>query len=93
MPSNPVPFTQEIAGSIPAGGIPEFPANGRLMRAARLLRHQFAGYQITRRGLAEISSDLPVPRVDLRRYWDHIGVAWLSLFAEASTFAEIERVF
>jgi hypothetical protein len=56
-------------------------------------RNQLASYQITRSGLAQIGSDLPVPRVDLRRYWHDIGVVWLWVAARNGVFGEIERVF
>jgi hypothetical protein len=64
-----------------------------LIRLAPRLRNQLAGYQVTRSGLAQIGSDLPVPRVDLRRYWHDIGVGWLWVAARNGVFGEIERVF
>jgi hypothetical protein len=64
-----------------------------LLRLAPKLRNQLAGYQITRSGLAQIGSDLPVPPVDLRRYWHDIGVVWLWVAARNGVFGEIERVF
>jgi hypothetical protein len=64
-----------------------------LIRLAPRLRNQLAGYQITRSGLSQIGSDLPVPRVDLRRYWHDVGVVWLWLTARNGVFGEIERVF
>ena len=64
-----------------------------LIRLAPGLRNQLAGYQITRSGLAQNGSDLPVPRVDLRRYWHDIGVVWLWLAARNGVFGAIERVF
>jgi hypothetical protein len=60
-----------------------------LLRLAPKLRNQVAGYQITRSGLAQIGSDLPVP---LRRYWHDVGVVWL-LGARNGVFGDIERVF
>jgi len=64
-----------------------------LIRLAPRFRNQLAGYQITRSGLAQIGSDPPVPRVDLRRYRHDIGVVWLWLAARNGVFGEIERVF
>jgi hypothetical protein len=64
-----------------------------LIRHGPRLRDQQAGYQITASGLREIGSDLPVPRVDLRRYWHDVGVAWLWLAARKGRFGEVERVY
>jgi hypothetical protein len=64
-----------------------------LIRLAPRFRNQVAGYRITGSGLAQIGSDLSVPRVDLRRYWHDIGVWWMWLAARNGVFGEIERVF
>jgi hypothetical protein len=49
-------------------------------------------YQITRRGLAMISSDLSPPRVDLRAYEHDVGVAWLWLAAERGAFGSLKEL-
>jgi DNA-binding Lrp family transcriptional regulator len=64
-----------------------------LIRHGLRLRHQRAGYQITGLGLREIGSELPVPRVDLRRYWHDVGVAWMWLAARKGRLGEVERVY
>ncbi len=64
-----------------------------LVRNGPRLRHQRAGYQITAGGLREIGSELAVPRLDLRGYWQGIGVAWLSVAAHQGQFGEVDRVF
>jgi len=64
-----------------------------LVRNGPRLRHQRAGYQITAGGLREIGSELPVPRLALRRYWQDIGVAWLSVAAHGGKFGEVDRVY
>lgn len=64
-----------------------------LVRDGPRLRHQRAGYQITAGGLREIGSELPVPRLALRRYWQEIGVAWLSVAAQGGRFGEVDRVY
>lgn len=60
-----------------------------LVRNGPRLRHQRAGYQITAGGLREIGSELPVPRLALRRYWQDIGVAWLLVTAHGGGFGEV----
>lgn len=63
-----------------------------LIREAPRMRHQSA-YQITARGLAEIESELPVPRVDLRSYWHDVAVAWLSVAARRGKFGPVDRTY
>jgi len=64
-----------------------------LLRHGSRLRHLSASYQITASGLREISSELPVPRVDLRRYWHEVSLPWLWLAAHRGRFGEVERVY
>ncbi len=64
-----------------------------LVRHSPRLRHQPGSYQITALGLREIGSELSVPRVDLRRYWQDVCVAWLSLHTLRGELGEVERVY
>jgi len=74
-------------------------ANKRLrgLRSARLLIRDPGTYRlpyhaITRRGLAQIDSDLPPPRPDSSVYWHDIGVAWIWLAARAGKFGPLEEI-
>ena len=49
-------------------------------------------YQITRRGLDAIASELPRPGVDVRSYQHDIGLAWLWLAARSGTFGQLREV-
>lgn len=64
-----------------------------LIRSGPRLRHQRGTYQTTSAGLAEIGSELPVPRVDLRRYWHDIVVAWLGVAVRRGMFGPVDRVY
>ena len=63
-----------------------------LLSQRTLFHRQPAHYQVTRKGLATIGSDLPVPRLDLRAYNHDVGLAWLWLAARAGTFGELGAV-
>ena len=63
-----------------------------LLEHSRVLHEQPGWYQITRRGLALIGSDLPRPRVDLRCYRHDIGVAWVWLAASRGAFGRVDRI-
>jgi hypothetical protein len=49
-------------------------------------------YQITRKGLALIGSELPAPRMDWHCYRHDIGVAWLWLAARSGTWGPLREV-
>ncbi len=82
-------------------GVEEPPALERLdrLRRARLLnraprlRHQLANHMVSARGLRAVESELEVPRIDLRAYWQEIDRAWLWLAADAGTFGELDGVY
>ncbi len=75
------------------GLVGELVADGLVARAPRL-RGQEAAYWITGAGLRAIGSDLPVPEIDLRRYWQDLGAGWLSVGARRGVFGEeVERVY
>ncbi|MEA2160982.1 MAG: hypothetical protein QOD66_3362 [Solirubrobacteraceae bacterium] len=70
---------------------------GALSRAGYLAQHRLfhrqpACYQVTRRGLAAIGSDLPRPRIDLRSYMHDVGLGWLWLSARAGSFGPVSEV-
>ena len=82
-----------VRDDVAASLVRELVAEGLLARAPRL-RGQGEAYWITVAGLRAIGSDLPVPEVDLRRYWQDIGTGWLSVAARRGFFGEgVERVF
>jgi hypothetical protein len=69
----------------------------KLTQADLLTRDQpFQGrpshYQITRRGLAVVGSELPRPREDLRSYEHDIGIAWLWLAARRGALGSVRAV-
>ena len=73
--------------------IDELVVEGLVARAPRL-RGQGEAYRITAAGMRAIGSDLPVPEIDLRRYWQDLGAGWLSVGARRGIFGEeVERVF
>ena len=82
-----------VRDDAPPGLVAELVADG-LIEAAPRLRSQGQAYRITAAGLRAIGSDLPVPELDLRRYWQDLGAGWLSVAARRGIFGEeIERVF
>jgi len=69
----------------------------RLTDAGFLKRHapfpsERRWYQISRKGLAIIGSDLQAPGVDLREYAHDVGIAWLWLAARGGTFGPLEEI-
>lgn len=83
----------ELEQSTAASRLDELASRG-LVRSCSRLRHQRGCYQMTAAGLAEIDSDLPVPRVDLRRYWRDVGVASLGVAVRKGAFGDdVERFF
>jgi DNA-binding PadR family transcriptional regulator len=81
-------------------GVSEGTAYARLHRLAsadllnqRTEFHQPACYQITRKGLAAIGSELPKPRgIDLSCYAHDVGIAWVWLGARAGAFGAVREV-
>jgi hypothetical protein len=81
-------------------GVGESVAYGRLRALTkrglldydRLLHGRPGWYQITRRGLAIIDSELPAPRLDLHCYRHDIGAAWTWLAASRGAFGRVERI-
>jgi hypothetical protein len=70
---------------------------GSLTRAGLLRRDprfnsKAAPYQITRKGLAVVGSDLPSPRMNLQGYAHDAGLAWLWLAAHAGMFGPLREV-
>jgi hypothetical protein len=63
------------------------------LRRGHRLAHQLPTVRVTARGLAEIGSDLPVPAVDPRRYWQDLDAAWLWLVANRGAFGKLDRTF
>ncbi len=81
-------------------GVSEGAAHARLYRLARAdllsqrteFHQQPACYQITRKGLAAIGSELRKPRgIDLRCYAHDVGIAWVWLRAQAGAFGELRE--
>ena len=82
-----------VRDDAPPGLVAELAADGLIEDAPRL-RSRGLAYRITAAGLARIGSDLPVPEIDLRRYWQDLGAGWLSVGARRGVFGEeIERVY
>ena len=82
-----------IRDDVPGTLVGELVADGLLAPAPRLYG-QGEAYRITAAGLRAIGSDLPVPEIDLRRYWQDFGAGWLSVAARRGMFGEgVERVF
>ena len=97
--SSPVVLAAQVASlvrirdDVPPDLVAELVGDG-LMEAAPRLRGQGEAYRITAAGLRAIGSDLLVPSIDLRRYWQDVGAGWLSVAARRGRFGEeIERVF
>ncbi len=65
---------------------------GGYLARERLLAGQPACYQITRRGLDVLGSELPPPRLDVRAYAHDVGLAWLWLVARSETFGPMREV-
>jgi hypothetical protein len=64
-----------------------------LIRSGVQLRHQQGACQPTAAGLAAIDSELPVPRVDLPRYWHDIAVVWLCVAVRRGMFGPVDRSY
>lgn len=98
MASHPLVLTSQVENLL---GVDAVVARERLdaLAAAGLVKHgpriryQPGSYQITAAGLREIASELPVPRVDLRHYWQDVIAAWLSLHAHGGLFGKTDRVY
>lgn len=67
-------------------------ARGGHLVQRRLFHQQPGCYQVTRRGLAVIGSELPLPRIDLRSYMHDVGLGWLWLSARAGRFGPVAEV-
>jgi hypothetical protein len=67
-------------------------ARGGYVVQHRLFHQQPGCYQVTRRGLAAIGSDLPRPRIDLRSYTHDVGLGWLWLSARTGRFGPVAEV-
>lgn len=65
---------------------------GVIQRAARL-RFQHAAYQITPAGLDRLGSDLPVPVLDVRGYWQGLALAWLWVHARKGHFGPVDGIY
>jgi hypothetical protein len=73
--------------------IGELVRDGVVQAAPQLSRGREA-YRVTVDGLRALGSDLPVPVVELRRYWRDVGVAWLSVGVRRGILGhEVERLF
>jgi hypothetical protein len=82
-----------IRDDVRADLLGELVSDGLVQAAPRLSRGREA-YGVTVDGLRALGSDLPVPVVDLRRYWRDVGVAWLSVGVRRGIFGgEVERLF
>lgn len=82
-----------IHDDVPGDLIAELLADALIVAAPRL-RGQGAAYQITADGLRALGSDLPRPRVDLRRYWEDVNAVWLAVDVRVGVFGpEVERVY
>jgi hypothetical protein len=75
-----------------AGRVSALVAGGLLCEGPRF-RDRLRAYQITRRGPDAIGSELPPPRIDLRRYWRDLFAGWLWLGARDEAFGPIDRVY
>jgi hypothetical protein len=64
-----------------------------LLHRGRRLRHQPQAVHVTAPGLGEIGSDLPVPVLDVRRYWQDLDAAWIWLAADTGHFGTLDRTF
>lgn len=82
-----------IRGDADADLVAQLRAEGSIEDAPRL-RHQRGAYRITADGLRAIGSDMPVPRIDLRRYWLEVGAGWLAVGVRRGIFgADVERLY
>ena len=82
-----------IRDDVSPGLIDELVEDGLVAVAPRLARGREA-YRVTVDGLRALGSDLPVPVLDLRRYWRDVGAGWLSVGVRRGLFGdEVERVF
>ena len=97
--SSPMVLAEQVASLVrirddaPPGLVGVLVADG-LIEAAPRLRSQGGAYRITAAGLRTIGSELPVPAIDLRRFWQDVGAGWLSVAARRGRFGEeIERVY
>jgi hypothetical protein len=82
-----------IRNDVPAGLIDELVSDGLVQLAPRLSRGREA-YSVTADGLRALGSEMPVPVLDLRRYWRDVGVAWLSVGVRRGILGdEVERLF
>jgi hypothetical protein len=66
--------------------------DARLLRRDRIFAGRPATVTITRRGLREIGSELPPPRVSLTEYRHDVGVSWLWLAARDGVFGHMREV-
>jgi hypothetical protein len=62
------------------------------LKSQRLFHQQPGCFQVTRRGLSAIGSQLPGPRIDLRSYMHDVGLGWLWLSARAGKFGPVAEV-
>ena len=70
---------------------------GKLASAGYLRRHDAEPgrprwYQIARKGLAHIDSDLRSPGLNVSEYAHEVGVAWLWLAADRGSFGPVEEI-
>jgi hypothetical protein len=97
--SVPVVLAEQLAelvafrDDVPLNLIGELVSDGLVQSAPRLSRGREA-YSVTVDGLRALGSDLPVPALDLRRYWRDVSVGWLSVGVRRGILgAEVERLF
>jgi hypothetical protein len=68
-------------------------AQAGLLSCQPAFHRQADSYQITRRGIAAIDSQLPVPRYEtVRSYRHHDGVIWVALAAHHGVYGDLERI-
>jgi hypothetical protein len=83
----------QIRDDVPPDLVDELVTDGLLEAAPRVHHHREA-YRVTLAGLRALGSNLPVPVLELRRYWQDVGAGWLSVEARRGVFGEeVERVF
>ena len=65
-----------------------------LVKVAPRMAWQRGAYQVTRAGLDHLGSAMPEPVMDLRRYWEEVGLAWLWMYARhRDGFGKVDAVY